>query len=263
MRATSFFVVIAFIATLALAMQVTSGVAFACRANGITYSSPDVYFHVGERTTTENYRGIHGGISYNAPPNPDPLHQNGYHINVTLGMIEANSQWVQTGWMMGLLVNQPTGGATYYDAPTVYYEVHDAVQNKRAVVATAYGLGRYEVSEGGQINGRWKYVTCHYDDAFGAWFQDSYGELPSQSGRADAWGEVTDTLQPTSGCLNLTNPNSTGSYHEAGSPDALILLTDIWRTWTSDEQLRTDPGPYKYYWLSQPTYEHFGVGGPQ
>lgn len=216
-------------------------------------------WRVGQQALPDSYRGIHGGISW-ASGTPVPI--SGQHINVTIGSKWNNTYWSQIGWQMGDLVRLPSGALVQTTSPTVYFEGIDAVADYRDVYGAAESLGRYEVSEGGAIGAYWKYIA--WFQRAGVWYQAGYAELNGQYTQQDAWGEATDLdrLPPDYTCVQLSANTST--RHELGSPDALLLLTDVWHDWTTAYPMTADPdnavNVYKY--TSWSSYDHFDVGGP-
>lgn len=240
-----------------------AGRAIACRTGGITYAPAAGNFGVGQFTSSESYRGVHGGISVggaDAPPNVDS-----YHISVQISSSETSAGslygeiWSQVGWQMGILVRLPSQQVVYSSSPTIYFEGIDNVDNFRDTFGAAETLGRYEVSEGGiSPTGRWKYIS--WFQRGGTWFQAGYAELDRQMTTSNAFGEVTDTVNQTDACLRLSR---LGSVHEVGSPDQLLVLTSGWIAWTTVVPTNFSPdNNYPYDYANFGNYDHFTVSGP-
>ena len=237
--------------TVALSLVMLCGIQLARPATALACenypaANSGTAYRVGQQALPENYRGIHGAISWTNypgtnpyPPNPDPNHNPAtkYHINVVMGAKHdaggLNQYWSQIGWAMGYAQSY-AGGVhdEWLDAPTVLFEAVDTISTYRATYGTVGATsGTYEVSEGGQIGGYWKYIGWYNKGA--GWFQSGYAELTTQYTQEDVWGEAVDTGVATP-CLKLTwVTGRTNPAHEMGSPSALLLLTDIWHDWTA------------------------------
>jgi hypothetical protein len=250
-----------------LVLQTTP--ASACRFGTIRTPAGFGAFVIGQSTVSESYRGIDGAIGIvSGTQTPDPSHTNGYHINASISNQQANSQHSglailsQMGWQLGMLQQLPSGVNTWADTPTIFFEGLDNVGDYRATYGAALNPGRYEVSWGGTSpTGRYKYIGWFVIG--GTWYQAGYAELDNLYSDSNAFGEASDTANAGDACIRLTP--DTNSYHEHGSPDPLLVLTDTWHDWSSAYPAvgASDNGnPYKYHQLAAPNWDHDGVGGP-